>query len=128
MRSLDDGALVPATTEDDAAVITEKPQEDVAEIHVDLNEPRFRLPSVVLTTLGVLTVLVLAFLTYQLLPVLLLLFVSILFATAIEPVVNWLRRGPFNRSAGILIVYTTIFLLIGAIGYVTVPVFLNQIE
>src|SRR6476620_10034799 len=118
MRRLDDGALVAAPTEDahEAETATvEKPAEGLSEIHVDVKEPRFRLPSVVLSTIGVLFVLVLAYLVYQLLPVLLLLFVSILFATAIEPVVNWLRRGPFNRSAGILIVYTTIFLLIGAV-------------
>src|SRR5438128_2970915 len=50
-----------------------------------------------------------------------------LFATAIEPLVNWLRRGPFNRSAGILTVYTSLFLVIGAIGYVTVPIIISQL-
>jgi len=86
-----------------------------------------RLPSVVLATIGVLAVLVLAYLAYRLLPVLLLIFVSMLFATAIEPLVNWLRRGPFNRSAGILTVYTSLFLVIGAIGYVTVPIIISQL-
>src|SRR5438093_1904181 len=90
-------------------------------------EPRFRLPSVVPATIGVLTVLLLAYLAYRLLPVLLLIFVSMLFATAIEPLVNWLRRGPFNRSVGILTVYTSLFLLIGIIGYVTVPIFIAQL-
>lgn len=130
MRRLDDGAILPSTTEEAAAAeaaTAEKPAEEVPEIHVDVTEPRFRLPSVVLATIGILALLVLAYLVYVMLPVLLLLFVSILFATAIEPLVNWLRRGPFNRSAGILIVYTTIFLLIGAVGYVLVPVFLTQV-
>ena len=99
MQRLDDGVLVPIPKNAEAArpAGVENPAEETPEIHVDVKEPRFRLPSVVLATLGVLAVLVLAYLAYQLLPVLLLLYVSILFATAIEPVVNWLRRGPFNR-------------------------------
>src|SRR5947208_7690119 len=103
------------------------PSVEAQELNIEVSEPRFRLPSVVLATIGVLAVLVLAYLTYRLLPVMLLIFVSMLFATAIEPLVNWLRRGPFNRSVGILTVYTSLFLVIGAIGYVTVPVIFNQV-
>jgi predicted PurR-regulated permease PerM len=103
------------------------PDGAASEVHIDVAQPGFRLPSVVLATLGVLSVLLVAYFAYRLLPVVVLVFVSILFATAIEPLVNWLRRGPFNRSAGILVVYTSIFLLIGAVGYLTVPVLLSQI-
>ena len=96
------------------------------QVQVEVQAPRFRLPSIVMATIGVLVVLLLAYLVFRLLPVLLLLFVSMLFATAIEPLVNWLRRGPFNRSAGILIVYTFLFIVIGLIGFLTVPVFIQQ--
>lgn len=99
---------------------------EMPEVHVDLIPQGLRVPSIVLATIGVLAVLLLAYLAYLLLPVVLLLFVSLLFATAIEPVVNWLRRGPFNRSAGILIVYTGLFLLIGVIGFLIIPVLLAQ--
>src|SRR3954447_17340351 len=64
--------LTGANTPDQAS--SQPPQE----VHIDLNEPRFRLPSVVLATCGVLAVLVLAYLGYLLLPVLLLIFVSML--------------------------------------------------
>src|SRR4051794_20424044 len=96
------------------------------EVRIDVTEPQFRLPRVVMATMGVLAVLFLAYLLYRLMPVVLLIFISLLFATAIEPVVNWLRRGPFNRSAGILVVYTGLFLVIGAIGYLTIPVVTQQ--
>ncbi len=99
---------------------------EASEVHVDLVQQGLRVPSIVLATIGVLSVLLLAYLGYRLLPVVLLVFVSLLFGTAIEPVVNWLRRGPFNRSAGIIIVYTGLFLLIGLIGFLTVPVLLSQ--
>src|SRR5438093_8700313 len=111
----------PSKTADDSTSIAEAP-----ELHVDVAPGGPRVPSIILATIGVLSVLLLAYLAYRLLPVVLLLFVALLFATAIEPVVNWLRRGPFNRSAGILIVYTGLFLLIGLIGFLTVPVFLTQ--
>src|SRR5437762_1571187 len=62
---------------------------EVQEVHVDVNQPLIRVPSIMLATMGVLAVLVVAYLAYQLLPVLLLIFIAVLFATAIEPVVNW---------------------------------------
>jgi predicted PurR-regulated permease PerM len=110
--------------------ITEPASDDQASqanLHVDVGVSHLRVPSVVLATLAVLTVLLLAYLVYRTLPLLLLLFVALLFATAIEPLVKWLRRGPFNRSAGILVVYTAIFLLLGTIGYVTLPVVFEQV-
>jgi predicted PurR-regulated permease PerM len=76
---------------------------------------------------AVLGVLLLAFVIYRSLVVLLLLFMALLVATAIEPVVNWLRRGPFSRSAGILIVYTGLFAVLGLIGYIMFSVFLSQL-
>ena len=75
----------------------------------------------------VLGVLVLAYVIYKSLTVLLLLFIALLVATAIEPVVNWLRRGPFSRSAGILIVYSGLFLVLGLIGYIMFSVFISQL-
>ena len=42
-----------------------------------------------------------------------LLFLAILLATAIEPIVNRLRRGPFTRGSGVLVVYTVIVIVIG---------------
>ncbi|MBF6613730.1 MAG: AI-2E family transporter [Chloroflexi bacterium] len=110
----------------------EKPLEEhvplnqpVARIEVDVN--RLKLPTVIMATAGILGVLVISFLLYRTLTLLLLLFLSLLIATAIEPLVNWLRRGPLNRSAGILVVYTGIFLVIAAIGLLTVPLAISQV-
>jgi predicted PurR-regulated permease PerM len=58
--------------------------------------------------------------------VLVLLLLAILFATAIEPLVNRLRRGPFSRGQGILIVYSLIFAVIAAIGFLFVPGMIDQ--
>jgi predicted PurR-regulated permease PerM len=53
--------------------------------------------------------------------VIFLLFLGILLATAIEPIVNYLRRGPFGRGSGTLAVYTAIVLVLGTITAVTIP-------
>jgi predicted PurR-regulated permease PerM len=62
-----------------------------------------------------------AYLLWRVQEVLFLLFVAILLATAIEPLVNRLRRGPFTRGSGTLVVYSAIILLIGLPTYAIVP-------
>src|SRR4051812_4221630 len=70
------------------------------EVRIAVREPQFRLPRVVMAASGVFPVLFITYLLYRLMPVVLLIVISLLFATAIKPDVNWLRRGPFNLSAG----------------------------
>jgi putative permease len=53
--------------------------------------------------------------------VIFLLFLGILLATAIEPIVNHLRRGPFGRGTGVLAVYTAIVLVLGTVAAIVVP-------
>ncbi|HVF99001.1 MAG TPA: AI-2E family transporter [Chloroflexia bacterium] len=100
---------------------------EVRSLHVGVEVNRMKVPSVVLATAGVLLTLFIAWSLYSMLHILLLLFIAILLGTAIEPVVNWLRRGPFNRSTGILIVYSGLFLVIALIGWLTLPVILQQV-
>jgi predicted PurR-regulated permease PerM len=58
--------------------------------------------------------------------ILFLLFLSILFATGIEPVVRWLRRGPFTRSTGILAVYSLIMGAFALLLYLTIPPLVDE--
>ncbi|HMA35461.1 MAG TPA: AI-2E family transporter [Chloroflexia bacterium] len=83
--------------------------------------------TVVRICLVILGVLLGAYGIYRILPVLLLLLIAIMLATAIEPVVNSLRRGPFSRSQGVLIVYSGIFAILVLIGWLVIPVFINQV-
>jgi predicted PurR-regulated permease PerM len=78
-------------------------------------------------TLVVLLMLGGVYLLWRIQEVLLLLLLAILFATAIEPLVNRVRRGPFSRGQGILIVYAGIFLLIAALGMFLVPSLVDQL-
>jgi predicted PurR-regulated permease PerM len=96
-------------------------------VHINLESSSVPVGRIALGTGAVLGVLFLAYVIYTSLSVLLLLFIALLFATAIEPLVNVLRRGPFSRSTGILIVYSGLFIVLGLIGYILVTVFVSQI-
>src|SRR3954465_7866522 len=96
-------------------------------VSINLESVTVPVGRIALGTGAVLAVLFLAFVIYKSIGILLLLFLALLIATAIEPLVNLLRRGPFSRSAGILIVYTGLFVIIAAIGYVLVTVFVAQL-
>jgi predicted PurR-regulated permease PerM len=61
------------------------------------------------------------YLLWRVQEVVFLLFLAVLLATAIEPLVNRLRRGPFTRGSGVLAVYTLIILAIGIPAYLVVP-------
>jgi predicted PurR-regulated permease PerM len=66
------------------------------------------------------------YLLYRVQEVLFLLVLAILLATAIEPLVNRLRRGPFTRGSGVLLVYTLIILAIGIPIYAVAPSLISQ--
>lgn len=57
-----------------------------------------------------------------------LMLLAILLATAIEPLVNRLRRGPFSRGAGVLAVYTAIMALIAIPIYLVAPSTMDQLS
>jgi predicted PurR-regulated permease PerM len=58
--------------------------------------------------------------------VLFLFLVAVLLATAIEPLVIRVRRGPLSRGQGILIVYTGIMLVLVGIGALAFPIILSE--
>ncbi len=67
-----------------------------------------------------------SYLLWRVQEVLFVLALAILLATAIEPLVNRLRRGPFTRGSGVLAVYTLIVLLIGVPAYAIAPSVASQ--
>ena len=77
-------------------------------------------------TLAVALVIGAIVLLWKIQEVLLLLLLAIIFATAIEPLVNRLRAGPFSRGQGILIVYTVLFAAIAAVGFFFIPGLVDQ--
>ncbi len=61
--------------------------------------------------------------------VLLLLFLSVLLASALEPIVDWLRqRLPLGRAGTILVVYVTFFILVLGFAFIVIPASINQAQ
>jgi len=61
--------------------------------------------------------------------VLILLFVAILFASALEPMVGLIRaRVPLGRGATILVVYVTFFVTVLALAFIVVPKAISQAQ
>jgi predicted PurR-regulated permease PerM len=76
---------------------------------------------VVRAALALLAVIVGVYLLWRIQEVLFLMFLAILLATAVEPIVNRLRRGPFTRGSGLLVVYSVIVGVLALAAYAIVP-------
>jgi len=68
------------------------------------------------------------FLLWTIHEVIFLLFLGILLATAIEPLVNRLRRGPFSRGSGVLVVYAAIVVIMGVPTFIFAPSLIAQFD
>lgn len=64
---------------------------------------------------------------YRVVDVLALVFVAIIFATALEPAVNWMNRIRIPRSLAVLILYLVIFLVLSLIMVLMVPPLIAQV-
>ncbi len=84
-------------------------------------DPHMKARRVAINTAAIIMVALGFVFLYLIRNVIFLIFISILLATAIEPVVNRLRRGPFSRGTGILAVYTLIMGIIALVVVLTVP-------
>jgi predicted PurR-regulated permease PerM len=105
----------------------EEPQQELEPVRqIDINQIEAR--TLVKIVVVILAVLVVVWFLYSTLSLLLLLFLGLLVATAIDPIVTILRRGPFNRTYGVLVVYVGIFLLVGLLGWLTLPIAFEQIS
>jgi predicted PurR-regulated permease PerM len=112
---------------DEQESVTVEQDSGDGKVNVQVARNRPSVGVVVMATAAVLAVVLISYVLYRTLFILLLLFLALLIATAIEPIVNWLRRGPFNRSMGILVVYIGLFFILGAIIYIIVSVFFSQL-
>ena len=81
---------------------------------------------VALYTMAIVLVLVGFAFVWTIRNVIFLIFLSILLATAIEPLVKRLRRGPFSKGQGILIVYSVIILMLAGLLFLTIPPLVDE--
>lgn len=71
--------------------------------------------------------LILAF-VYLVWDIIVLLFVSLLFAASLTPAIDWLERKRIPRSAGILLIYVAALLLLSLVAVLIIPPITEQIQ
>ncbi len=81
----------------------------------------------VATFFKALAIVVSVYFVYRVLDVLALVFVAIIFATALEPAVNWMNRNRIPRALAVLVLYLVIFLVLSLIVVLMVPPLVDQI-
>lgn len=79
------------------------------------------------TMLKALLLVALVYFFYQVLDVLALVFVAIIFATALEPAVNWMNRNRIPRALAVLVLYLVIFLVLSLVIILMVPPLIDQV-
>lgn len=78
-------------------------------------------------TAVVLLLLLLLYFLYQISGILVLLFVSFLFAAALDPVVDFLQKRKFPRSLSVLLIYIVIFYVLGVSLSSLIPLIAKQV-
>jgi predicted PurR-regulated permease PerM len=87
--------------------------------------------SVTVTARGVALLLAaatLVWLVFNFSSILLVLFIAILLAVAITPAVSWFERERVPRAVGIVLIYIALFLVLGVVAAIMVPVLLDEVD
>lgn len=77
--------------------------------------------------LKALFIILIIFFLYRVLDVLALVFVAIIFATALEPAVDWMHRNHIPRAISVLVLYLLTFLVLSLVIMLLVPPLVSQL-
>jgi predicted PurR-regulated permease PerM len=83
---------------------------------------------VIYATLLVVGISLAMWLLYRFSQIVLILFISIVFGTAIRPAVRWLNLRGISRQVGVIIVYCVLFFLVGGLVIWLLPLLTQQVE
>lgn len=81
-----------------------------------------------LTVIKIILVFVLLYFLILIKDVLAILFVSLIFASAVDPWVDWMQKKKIPRAVGVLMLYLVIFTLIGITIYLIIPPIVNEVS
>ncbi len=74
-----------------------------------------------LTIIKIILILILLYFLYLISDIIIILFFSLVFASAFDPTVDWLAKRKIPRSIGILLIYLVLFTLVSLIIYLIIP-------
>ncbi len=82
-----------------------------------------------ITTIGVvkiILVIILFYLLFLIREILAILFVSLIFASAVDPLVDWMQKRKIPRGLGIVLIYFLSFGIVGTIVSLIIPIIIEQ--
>ncbi len=78
------------------------------------------------TIYKIIVILIMLYFLYFIRDILAIFFVSLVFASALDPMVDWLQKRKIPRSVGILIIYLLLFAFFSLVVYLIFPALINE--
>ena len=80
-----------------------------------------------LSVVKIILIFILFYLLYLIKDILAILFVSLIFASAVDPWVDWMQKKKIPRAIGIFLIYLIIFVVVGSVIYLIIPPIVEQV-
>lgn len=92
------------------------------------NEKRYSNVNIsTMTIFKVIIVLLSLYILFLIRDIILVFFVSLIFASAVTPWVDWMQKKSIPRTVGILLIYLTLFIIISFVIYLIIPPIISQV-
>ncbi|MDP3043303.1 MAG: AI-2E family transporter [bacterium] len=79
------------------------------------------------TIIKVISIFLLLYFVYLIKDVLAILFIALIFSSALDPWVDWMQSKKIPRAAGILLIYFILFIIISSVLYLIIPPIAEQV-
>jgi len=95
---------------------------------MEINKRSVNVSISTLTILKIVLVVIALFFVYLVKDILVVLFVSLVLASALDPLVSLLQRRKIPRGVGIILIYFILFITIGLVLYLIIPPIIRQVN
>jgi predicted PurR-regulated permease PerM len=94
---------------------------------MEINKKPIYINITVLGVVKIILILILFYFLYLVREVLAILFISLVFASAVDPWVDWMKKKKIPRGVSILLIYLVMFAVIGLVVYLIIPPIAEQV-
>ena len=95
---------------------------------MELNKQPININITSATIFKTIAIFILLYFLYLISDILILFFVALVFSSALDPWVDWLKKREIPRSVSVLVLYLAVFAVLGLILYFTVPVVIKEVN
>lgn len=95
---------------------------------MEINKRPISINITTVTILKVFLILFAIYFMYLVKDILVVLFVSLILASALDPMVDWMQKRKIPRSVGMVVIYFILFVIIGTAFYLIIPPIIKQVN